>query len=239
MRVTAQDDLRSVAFKVCTALRDAGVTAVLTGGSAATVYTPEAYQSGDLDFVLQFSTDTTGHAERALQALGYTEKNGQYLHEENPLTLEFLKRPIQIGMDTIETWDTLGDGGRILHILSPTDCCRDRLAHFLHWNDRSVLSQSAVARDRAVDLETFASGASGKGIPGNSRSSKESCGDTPSRGRDSRSRPPNKTGGRGAARRNGAEDGTRTRDNHLGKVELYQLSYFRSKSIPHRGAKRL
>ncbi len=155
MRVTAQDDLRSVAFKVCTALRDAGVTAVLTGGSASTVYAPEAYQSGDLDFVLQFSTDTTGHAERALQALGYTEKNGQYLHEKNPLTLEFLRRPIQIGMDTIETWDTLGDGGRILHILSPTDCCRDRLAHFLHWNDRSVLSQAvAVARDRAVDLET-------------------------------------------------------------------------------------
>ena len=30
-------------------------------------------------------------------------------------------------------------------------------------------------------------------------------------------------------RRNGAEDGTRTRDPHLGKVMLYQLSHFRSK----------
>ena len=28
--------------------------------------------------------------------------------------------------------------------------------------------------------------------------------------------------------RNGAEDGTRTRDPHLGKVMLYQLSHFRS-----------
>ena len=28
---------------------------------------------------------------------------------------------------------------------------------------------------------------------------------------------------------NGAEDGTRTRDPHLGKVMLYQLSHFRSK----------
>ena len=28
-------------------------------------------------------------------------------------------------------------------------------------------------------------------------------------------------------RRNGAEDGTRTRDPHLGKVMLYELSYFR------------
>ena len=39
-------------------------------------------------------------------------------------------------------------------------------------------------------------------------------------------------------RRNGAEDGTRTRDPHLGKVMLYQLSHFRSKdpSTPVGGA---
>jgi hypothetical protein len=38
------------------------------------------------------------------------------------------------------------------------------------------------------------------------------------------------TGGsrRAAGQRNGAEDGTRTRDPHLGKVMLYQLSHFRS-----------
>src|SRR6187401_3676841 len=30
-----------------------------------------------------------------------------------------------------------------------------------------------------------------------------------------------------SGRRNGAEDGTRTRDPHLGKVMLYQLSHFR------------
>ena len=29
--------------------------------------------------------------------------------------------------------------------------------------------------------------------------------------------------------KNGARDGTRTRDNHVGNVELYQLSYSRSK----------
>jgi hypothetical protein len=38
------------------------------------------------------------------------------------------------------------------------------------------------------------------------------------------------SGNRGRARAgmNGAEDGTRTRDPHLGKVMLYQLSHFRS-----------
>src|SRR6476469_10471971 len=35
-------------------------------------------------------------------------------------------------------------------------------------------------------------------------------------------------------RRRGAEDGTRTRDPHLGKVMLYQLSHFRSVLRPPR-----
>jgi hypothetical protein len=38
-----------------------------------------------------------------------------------------------------------------------------------------------------------------------------------------------------AGQRNGAEDGTRTRDPHLGKVMLYQLSHFRSMSRPPDG----
>ncbi len=36
---------------------------------------------------------------------------------------------------------------------------------------------------------------------------------------------------RGTVKQNGAEDGTRTRDPDLGKVVLYQLSYFRSNRI--------
>ncbi len=35
--------------------------------------------------------------------------------------------------------------------------------------------------------------------------------------------------------KNGAVDGTRTRDIHLGKVALYQLSYYRIKPVPWGG----
>ena len=34
----------------------------------------------------------------------------------------------------------------------------------------------------------------------------------------------------------GAKNGTRTRDPNLGKVVLYQLSYFRIYALQHRGA---
>lgn len=43
----------------------------------------------------------------------------------------------------------------MLHVLTPTDCCRDRLAAFLFWNDFAGLEQAlavAVARDD-VDRE--------------------------------------------------------------------------------------
>jgi hypothetical protein len=44
--------LTDVAFAVCSALDRIGERAVLCGGSAATYYAPDAYQSRDLDFVL-------------------------------------------------------------------------------------------------------------------------------------------------------------------------------------------
>ena len=49
--------LREVAFAVGTALERERVLAVLCGGSAATFYAPDVYQSEDLDFVLTFDTD--------------------------------------------------------------------------------------------------------------------------------------------------------------------------------------
>ena len=39
-----------------------------------------------------------------------------------------------------------------LKLLSPTDCVKDRLAAFYHWNDRQCLQQAVwVAQERAID----------------------------------------------------------------------------------------
>jgi hypothetical protein len=78
--------LRDVAFAVCTALHRAGFTVVLTGGSAATFYAPEAYQSKDLDFVITLK-GTAG--ETALRSLGFERKGDFYVHETSPYSLDF------------------------------------------------------------------------------------------------------------------------------------------------------
>jgi hypothetical protein len=42
----------------------------------------------------------------------------------------------------------------ILRLLSPTDCVKDRLAAFFHWNDQQSLEQALmVARAQSIDLE--------------------------------------------------------------------------------------
>ena len=55
MKVTARSSLKKVAAVVSDALSRAGIRAVLTGGACATIYSGGAYQSEDLDLILQSS----------------------------------------------------------------------------------------------------------------------------------------------------------------------------------------
>jgi hypothetical protein len=42
----------------------------------------------------------------------------------------------------------------LLHVISRTDCVRDRLAAFYHWDDRSSLvTATAVAQSGSIDLD--------------------------------------------------------------------------------------
>jgi len=144
--------LSDVAFYVCTALDRAGITAVLTGGSAATFYAPDPYQSRDIDFVI---TVWAPNGERALLDAGFSREIDCYVHPSTIYPIEFPKGPLMVGDDMIKEWSTIRRGDELLNVLSPTDSCRDRLAAFLFWNDFSGLEQAlAVCHARAdVDLD--------------------------------------------------------------------------------------
>lgn len=151
--ISATSSLTDVAFAVCTALHRKGLTAVLTGGSAATLYAPDAYQSRDLDFVITFRAPG-GH--EVLEALGYSRKVDHYVHRRSPLPLEFPPGPLGVGDDLITSWSTVRRKKQLLHVLTPFDSCRDRLASFLFWNDLSGLEQALAvhrARSAEIDLE--------------------------------------------------------------------------------------
>ncbi len=153
MAITEASHLEDVCFAVCTELERCGTVAVLTGGSAATYYASEAYQSDDADFIITFSSDRTRAAE-AMRRLGYREVGGTYHHDRNIFTVEFPPGPLAVGNDLIDSYETNRRGDEILHVLSRTDCVRDRLAAFYFFTDRSALVAAiAVAQDGRINLD--------------------------------------------------------------------------------------
>ena len=156
MTISERSSLDDVAFVVCTTLSTCDITAVLTGGSAATIYAPEAYQSRDVDFIIQFG----GHDERkkgvvALAELGYNLKGQTYVHARNQFTLEFPTGPLSIGDDLVKKWSIMRRGDLALNIISATDCVRDRLLWFyLKPTDRSSLRAAVgAAKHHNVDID--------------------------------------------------------------------------------------
>ncbi|HEY0614595.1 MAG TPA: hypothetical protein VGC96_08130 [Candidatus Elarobacter sp.] len=150
--------LRDVAFTVGTALATANVDAVLCGGSAATFYAPNAYQSEDLDFVLSFGSEDAPTARTALESLGYRLTNAMFFHERSHFTVEFPRGPLQIGNDFVDDIRTLHRGDESLRIIGPTAVVKDRLLKFAAWDDFSALGAAVgVARSEEIDFDAVRS----------------------------------------------------------------------------------
>lgn len=148
--IAAGATLADVAFHVCTALHRHGITAVLTGGSAATFYAPDAYQSRDLDFVI---TAWVPDGELALIAAGFRRERDCYVHPASPYPVEFPRGPLAVADDLITAWNTVHREQELVHVLTPTDCVRDRLAAFLFWNDWSGLEQALAVAGARTDVD--------------------------------------------------------------------------------------
>jgi hypothetical protein len=156
--LNASATLTDIAFAVCSALEQAGEIAVLCGGSAATYYAPEAYQSRDLDFVLRFGVRASD-VNAALRPLGYERApEGLYRHPMIMYTVEFPAGPLSIGSETITKYATERRGDETLYVYTPTDTVRDRFMHYWAWGDQVALRVAldvASAQSREIDVPTI------------------------------------------------------------------------------------
>ncbi len=148
--IDADSTLVDIAFEVCTELHGAGVTAVLVGGSAAQFYAPDRYQSHDADFVITMQAKGSDGAG-AMERLGFALKGQMYFNPRTIFTVEFPAGPLSVGGETVNSWETVRRGEQVLHVVSRTDCIRDRLAAWYFWGDGGSLY---VARDVAESGET-------------------------------------------------------------------------------------
>jgi hypothetical protein len=144
-----------VALAVATALEKAGARAVLTGGACAAIHTAGAYESEDLDFLLE-SVPSQARLDEAMSSVGFSRRRDQYFHSGTRFFVEFPPGPLGIGRDLAirPVRKRIGRRGRGIAILSATDSCRDRLAAFYHWNDRQSLEAAVrIALRNTVDMK--------------------------------------------------------------------------------------
>lgn len=137
---------------VCEALRVAGLDAFLSGGAVVSIYTDNKYESFDLDFV---SLSDRGKIKRVMEGLGFTQdKSRHFAHPNSVYIVEFPGAAVRVGEALITEYNNLKVSTGILKLLTPTDCVKDRLAAFYHWNDRQGLDQAVwVCQAQPVKLE--------------------------------------------------------------------------------------
>lgn len=159
--IDAKSTLEDVCFDVSTALGSNGINGVLTGGSAAAVYAPQAYMSNDADFVLD-PDEPLQQIAVALEPTGFVRhgRSRIFVHPDTIYTIDFPRGPLAVGRDYIRDTHVLKRGQRQLRILTRFDCVRDRLSHFYYWKDFTALNAAvAVAAEnpREVDLDRLRS----------------------------------------------------------------------------------
>lgn len=144
-------DLKELACLIYETLKNSKINAVLVGGTCVSIYTHNRYQSFDLDFA---TYEEMKPIEEALAKLGFKRTGRQFSHDQCPYLIDFVNPPISVGHEAIHQFNTLNTVVGSLQLLSPTDCVKDRLASFFHWNDSQGLEQALmVAEDHRIDLQ--------------------------------------------------------------------------------------
>lgn len=145
--------LKDFAIVISDYLIKNGIDVVLSGGACVTIYTKNKFMSYDLDFVL-VSSDKQKDAKHLLTDIGFYEEDRYFKHSGTDFFLDFISPPLSVGQEPVREISEIKKRGRVLKLLSPTDCVKDRLAAFYHWTDRQSLEQAVlVCKEIEVDLK--------------------------------------------------------------------------------------
>ncbi len=132
------------------------IETVLVGGGVVAIYTDGKYRSGDLDFVLR--SFLVKKLPEVMAKIGFkVDRSRHFSHPDcKHIIIDFMSPPVAIGNDyKIEPASERVEGTTI-YLYSPTDCVRDRLASYIHFQARECLDQAVlVAKEVPVDLKAI------------------------------------------------------------------------------------
>ncbi len=128
-------------------LKDSGLYVVLSGGAAVGIYSNGEYVSDDIDLVnARFAS--RDKIEKSMGELGFKPIGRHFEHPDSDQIIEFPPGPLQFGDGRVKSIDEMKFDTGILQIISPTDCIKDRLAHYYHWGDRQCLKQAILVSSK-------------------------------------------------------------------------------------------
>lgn len=130
-----------VAAYVQSHLSTHGIQLVLSGGAAVSFYVDNLYRSKDIDLIAEWFPKTA-HLNQAMAEIGFTPKSKYFTHPETHEIVEILPGPITAGEEHLTRVNEVKLATGVLRLLTPTDCAKERLAAYLHWNDTQSLEQA-------------------------------------------------------------------------------------------------
>jgi len=147
--------LEELAVLVSMALEEAGITATLSGGAAVSIYSDNAYESADLDFV---TSERNKVLQGVIAKLGFekTASSRLFEHPETDWYVEFPPGPLGFGDTYVDAEELplLNTEYGPLRIVTPTLSVLDRLAAFWYHNDRQTWDQALeVAKRQKIDWD--------------------------------------------------------------------------------------
>lgn len=103
----------------------------------------------DLDFVSVAVESNSKELIKAMREIGFELRTGGYFERaDSPFIIEFLPPPLAIGGEPVKDVKVFATKYGSFKILRPTDCVKDRLAHYLFWNDPQGLEQARMVADK-------------------------------------------------------------------------------------------
>jgi hypothetical protein len=155
MKSIASMSMEELAAYVCSKLGEEGIETVLSGGSCVQIYSKGKYTSDDIDLIDRFNG---GHTliKKVMLEMGFKEHNRYFVHDYTEWFIEFPRGPLGVGDAPVDNIATMEKETGILRLLTPTDCIKDRLAAYYHWDDPQSLEQAIwVAEQNSYDLTSI------------------------------------------------------------------------------------
>ncbi len=119
------------------------IEVVLVGGLAVEIYTENLYLTKDIDMV-NINYKKPSYLHKVMGELGFRKHGRIYINESTEITVEFPPGPLAVGNNFIKNTTVVNTGKGSIPILYVRDVVIDRLAAYIHWQDRQSLIQATA-----------------------------------------------------------------------------------------------